>query len=157
MGKMIKLKTIEACNYKCSYCVAGRVGFSGQRLDDLHSLQRLFCFLRPPWRVSFTGGEPFLHPRLSEIVKLAVAEGHTVDIGTNLSAPLSDFLKVAQVAGAALKSIRASFHAESVSFDEFAGKLALVSEALGSATKVSARFVVRPGNHWDLAMIERRI
>jgi radical SAM protein with 4Fe4S-binding SPASM domain len=81
----------ERCNLHCVHCFvsAGREGIDME-------LARIECELLPRLaaarvtRLTLTGGEPFVHPELLEIVGLARGQGMTVTVCTNATLILSE-------------------------------------------------------------------
>lgn len=86
------------CNYRCPYC-----WFFGL-WPELKSRNRIFCVneLTIAWssiykkygavKISITGGEPFLYPGFTEIIK-ELTVFHKVEIISNLSVDIQGFLK----------------------------------------------------------------
>lgn len=75
------------CNYKCKFCYV-------QRLDDeILNINEAFSVLKKLRdtktevinieKITFVGGEPFLHPLFYELLKMAHALGFTTSIVTN--------------------------------------------------------------------------
>jgi MoaA/NifB/PqqE/SkfB family radical SAM enzyme len=100
------------CNYRCSYCTQRFLDDRRRWLRDGESFIKGFARLEGRWEVKISGGEPFLHPNLLEIVAGLREIGHAVSVVTNFSATrrlLSSFL---EAAGAALHIFSASLHLE---------------------------------------------
>ena len=80
----------KRCNYDCSYCPASihdntsphtGIDLIKTTIDKLSSLGK-------PVRLSFTGGEPCVHPKFQEIVKYAKFKGiHWISVTTNGTLP----------------------------------------------------------------------
>lgn len=115
------------CNYKCSYCptwcddVKTPEYLPVSRWKDIWD--RMFE-LYYSGVVRYTGGEPAVYPHFAEIVG-AVAKKHSVDITTNLSFDLRDFVKHVDPANVALS---ASFHPEFDEIGEFLNRVLLLSK-----------------------------
>lgn len=98
-----------ACNYGCTYCFA--------RFEDIPNKERLGAGAREALlsvpralrdagadKITFVGGEPFLHPLIDELIAAAKAAGLTTSAVTNASlltparlkalAPVLDWLAV---------------------------------------------------------------
>ena len=61
----------EACNYRCSYCFNKFMGYKNVfcTLEEAEAaVKHLAMANRPSYQVSLLGGEPTLHPYLSEII-----------------------------------------------------------------------------------------
>ena len=63
----------EACNYRCSYCFNKDKGYKNVfcTLEEAEAaVKHLAMANRPSYQISLAGGEPTLHPYLSEIITL---------------------------------------------------------------------------------------
>ncbi len=86
--KTAAFEIIEQCNFSCSFCVRNAHRKLTGKIDlatfaaRLNIMKRAFPALE---LVAITGGEPFLHPDLVEMVKCALIAGHSVSITTNAS------------------------------------------------------------------------
>ncbi len=93
---MINIFVTYRCNLSCSYCFAREL--HAEFPEDLteERFARLLAWMRRAAlpSVAFIGGEPTLHPRLTEMIQRSVAAGVTVVLFTNgLFAPdLADAL-----------------------------------------------------------------
>jgi MoaA/NifB/PqqE/SkfB family radical SAM enzyme len=75
----------KRCNYDCSYCPSV--------IHDNHSLHTdigilkaavdKLCDLEKPIRLSLTGGEPCVHPRIEELISYIKSKGFWLSITTN--------------------------------------------------------------------------
>lgn len=75
------------CNTWCRYCFQ-KSGPSGTDCIKAKDIQRILEFFRERQDggekyLQITGGEPFLHPDIFEIIKLALLFGYTIRIQTN--------------------------------------------------------------------------
>ncbi|MFW9994461.1 MAG: viperin family antiviral radical SAM protein [Candidatus Odinarchaeota archaeon] len=82
----------SACNYECRFCFAKFQGFE-QRLP-LREAKRIISQLQAAGmkKITLAGGEPFLFPRLGELVEHAKQLGVTTMIVTNGSLFSQEFL-----------------------------------------------------------------
>lgn len=105
------------CNYHCPYCVIRRAGYSNiyPRLSE-HAWQEWIRVFKkmPPLIISLSGGEPFLNHDLIELLN-QMPKKHTVNMTTNLSLPIDDF--IAQIKRK--PQITASLHAYEANLDIF--------------------------------------
>lgn len=74
------------CNYRCGYCTQRFKEDRGRWSRDTPRFLEAFSRLPGRWEVKLSGGEPFLHPTLEEIVAGLAALGHRVSVVTNFSA-----------------------------------------------------------------------
>ena len=87
-----------ACNYRCSYCTQRFKDDRGRWSRDTPRFLAAFGRLPGRWEIKVSGGEPFVHPTLDEIVAGLVSLGHRISIVTNFSASrerLGDFVRAA--------------------------------------------------------------
>ncbi len=88
-----------ACNYRCSYCTQRFMEDRGRWSRDTPLFLAAFARLPGRWEIKISGGEPFVHPTLCEIVSGLAQLGHRISIVTNFSASpskLRDFVQAAQ-------------------------------------------------------------
>ena len=71
------------CNYRCSYCTQRFLEDRGRWLRDVPAFLRGFARLPGQWEIKISGGEPFLHPALLDIVTGLRHLGCTISIVTN--------------------------------------------------------------------------
>jgi len=99
------------CNYRCSYCETWRDDVKTPEYVEPSEWKEIWdrifdiyytCLVR------FSGGEPSVYPGFIDIVS-AVAEKHSVDITTNLSFDVKEFVKKVTPGNVA---VSASFHSE---------------------------------------------
>jgi len=111
------------CNYKCSYCeVVRRDEEFDNRIADTDQWREIWDKIFDNYwctHVRFSGGEPTIYPNFLKFLGMLL-EKHTVDITTNLSFDLNDFLDKVKPGGL---SISASFHPEFCDFESFFEKL----------------------------------
>ena len=80
----------KRCNYDCSYCPASIHDNSSSHTDIeiLKATVDKLMTLGKPIRLSFTGGEPCVHPKFSELIKYCKHVGITwVSVTTNGTLP----------------------------------------------------------------------
>lgn len=76
------LELTYKCNYKCKYCYIDQVNVSTMKFEDIETtLNKLKEF--GVTNLIITGGEPFLHKRIIDIVGLADKLGFTFTVQTN--------------------------------------------------------------------------
>lgn len=82
----------KACNYACTFCFA-RFNYLEKGLE-LHEAQKLLTLLVDAGteKITFVGGEPFLHPQLGQLIQFAKGLGVTTMIVTNGSLLTEPFL-----------------------------------------------------------------
>lgn len=88
-----------ACNYRCSYCTQRFKEDRGRWARDTPRFLAAFARLEGPWEVKISGGEPFVHPTLPELVRGLSDLGHRVSVVTNFSASqakLEEFVAAGQ-------------------------------------------------------------
>ena len=81
MQDSINFHLLRACNARCVFCYASFEDVPQTRLPTVHALE-LLATLRTnrPQKVNFAGGEPTLHPGLSEMTLLRETSGlHHID------------------------------------------------------------------------------
>lgn len=102
------------CNYRCSYCTQRFLDDRKRWLRDGAAFLRGFAKLEGRWEIKISGGEPFLHPNLCEIVAGLREINHTVSVVTNFSADEQRLSAFLEAAGTALRVFSASLHLEYV-------------------------------------------
>lgn len=100
------------CNYRCSYCTQRFLDDRRRWLRDGPAFLRGFAKLDGRWEVKISGGEPFLHPNLIEIVEGLGALNHAVSVVTNFSASRERLSAFLDAAGPGLRVFSASLHLE---------------------------------------------
>lgn len=80
------LEITQLCNLSCRFCYLGR-----NKIDEFVSFKGFSKIIRKIKRntleIVLTGGEPFLHPKLEEFIKLSSFNRLSVEINTNGSLP----------------------------------------------------------------------
>ena len=115
------------CNYRCSYCTQRFLDDRKQWARDVPAFIEAFLALPGDWEIKLSGGEPFLHPRLMELVEALAQGGRRLSVVTNLSA--SEAALEAWMAATAGRPgvLSASLHLEWVEEEAFRRKLAWVA------------------------------
>jgi hypothetical protein len=88
-----------ACNYRCSYCTQRFKEDRGRWARDTPRFLAAFARLPGRWEIKLSGGEPFVHPTLVEIVDGLATLGHRVSVVSNFSASeekLAAFVRAAR-------------------------------------------------------------
>ena len=76
-----------ACNYRCTYCTQRFKEDRGRWARDTPRFLEAFGrHLEGRWEIKLSGGEPFVHPTLLELVRGIVSLGHRLSVVTNFSA-----------------------------------------------------------------------
>lgn len=138
------------CNYRCSYCTQRFLDDRKRWLRDGPAFLRGFGALDGRWEVKISGGEPFLHPNLFEIVKGLRALGHAISVVTNFSASREKLRAFLEAAGTALRVFSASLHLEYVSTPEvmgaFLNKAVWLQEQLPAGASLNVTCVATRAN-----------
>jgi MoaA/NifB/PqqE/SkfB family radical SAM enzyme len=111
-----------SCNYRCSYCTQRFADDRGRWARDVPRFLRAFAALPGAWEVKLSGGEPFVHPQLLELVGGLRALGMVVSIVTNFSASRAELLAFLDAAGSSLGVLSCSLHLEYVDATGAGGK-----------------------------------
>ncbi len=106
------------CNYRCSYCTQRFLDDRSRWLKDGPAFIKSFQKLPGRWEIKISGGEPFQHPNLLEIVQSLCDAGHAISIVTNFSAKREKIADFLVAAGKELRIFSASLHLEYVDTDE---------------------------------------
>lgn len=114
-----------ACNYRCSYCTQRFKDDRGRWATDTDRFLRAFARLEGRWEIKLSGGEPFVHPTLLEIVRGLSRLGHRVGVVTNFSASREKLGAFVDAAGGRVSVVSCSLHREYVEdVEAFADKAA---------------------------------
>lgn len=120
-----------ACNYRCSYCTQRFKEDRGRWSRDTPAFLAAFARLPGRWEIKLSGGEPFVHPTLLQIVEGLAALGHRVSVVTNFSAPCEKHLAFAEAARGRVGVFSCSLHLEYVDdVEAFADKARWVQSEL---------------------------
>ncbi len=123
-----------ACNYRCSYCTQRFKEDRGRWSRDTPRFLAAFARLPGRWEIKLSGGEPFVHPTLRDIVAGLAGLGHRISVVTNFSAVrdrLDDFVSAA---AGRIGVFSASLHLEYVDdLDDFIAKAGWLAARLAAA------------------------
>lgn len=134
-----------ACNYRCSYCTQRFKEDRGRWSEDTPRFLEAFGRLEGRWEVKLSGGEPFVHPTLLEIVRGLAGLGHRVGVVTNFSASREKLIAFMDAAAGRVSMISCSLHLEYVEdLEAFADKAAWVLAELTQRREAS---LPKPGVH----------
>ena len=103
-----------ACNYRCSYCTQRFMEDRGRWSRDTPRFLAAFARLPGRWEVKISGGEPFVHPTLTEIVAGLAELGHRISVVTNFSASLAKLADFVHAARGRVGVFSCSLHLEYV-------------------------------------------
>jgi MoaA/NifB/PqqE/SkfB family radical SAM enzyme len=138
------------CNYRCTYCTQRFLDDRKRWMRDGPAFLRGFAKLEGRWEIKISGGEPFLHPHLAEIVSSLRELGHTVSVVTNFSANEATLRAFLDAAGSALRVFSASLHLEyagtPAELDAFMRKAVWVQEQLPRGASFNATCVATLAN-----------
>jgi Fe-coproporphyrin III synthase len=146
------------CNLNCRHCYAeARNGENGNELTNSESLQfidDLADFGCPV--LLFSGGEPLMHPYLSEYVHHAVTRGMRAVVSTN--GTLITERKAAELKGAGVAYVGVSLDGLNETHDKFRSRAGAFEQALEGiracqkvSLKVGLRFTL---TRWNLADLD---
>ncbi len=102
------------CNYRCSYCTQRFKEDRGRWMRDTPRFLAAFGRLPGRWEIKLSGGEPFVHPTLDEIVAGLAALGHRISVVTNFSADRDALASFADAARGRAGIFSCSLHLEYV-------------------------------------------
>jgi hypothetical protein len=103
-----------ACNYRCSYCTQRFKEDRGRWVKDTPRFLAAFARLPGRWEVKLSGGEPFVHPTLLDLVSGLADLGHRVSVVTNFSAKQERIAAFIEAARGRVGIFSASLHLEYV-------------------------------------------
>jgi len=118
------------CNYRCPYCwfygkwaelkTRNKILTAKELIKAWNNIYARYGMVK----VSITGGEPFLYPNFTEFIK-ELSRLHKVEIITNLSADIQQFVKVINSENV---NVNPSFHPLLADFDKFIERALLLKE-----------------------------
>jgi MoaA/NifB/PqqE/SkfB family radical SAM enzyme len=111
---VVSFNVNTACNYRCSYCTQRFKEDRGRWARDTPRFVEAFGRLPGRWEIKISGGEPFVHPTLDELVEGIAKLGHRVGIVTNFSAARDKLLRFAVAARGRVSMVSCSLHLEYV-------------------------------------------
>lgn len=127
-----------ACNYRCTYCTQRDKGDRTRLAEETERFLASFARLPGRWEVKLSGGEPFVHPRLDELVAGLAALGHRISVVTNLSASCERLASFVEAARGRVGVFSASLHLPYVpDLEAFVAKARFVEERLDAAADPS--------------------
>lgn len=79
------IEPTNVCNLDCVMCPSGRIPASQRGFVDVELVRRVMCELEPvrPTVYLHVGGEPLLHPRIDELVRIVREHGGSANLYTN--------------------------------------------------------------------------
>ncbi len=112
------------CNYRCSYCVVHNEAaqYLIQGVSEWRKVWERIFKLYGCCQVRFAGGEPTIYPHFIDLVGM-ILEMHTVDITTNLSFDVEEWIKKVPSQGIAISG---SLHLEHQKPEDFLKKLLIL-------------------------------
>jgi MoaA/NifB/PqqE/SkfB family radical SAM enzyme len=150
LGGVITWNINTACNYRCSYCTQRHLKDRTRRGGEIEAFLRAFAQLPGIWEIKLSGGEPFLHPQLTELVAGIVSLGHYVSIVSNFSANISRLSSFLEAAGDHLKVFSISLHREYVNTElallEFTNKINWLRSHIPTHSSVNVTCVATRDN-----------
>lgn len=102
------------CNYRCTYCTQRFKDDRGRWSRDTPRFLDAFARLPGRWEIKISGGEPFVHPTLLEIVSGLASQDHRVSIVTNFHASREELEAFADAARGRVGIFSCSLHLEYV-------------------------------------------
>jgi MoaA/NifB/PqqE/SkfB family radical SAM enzyme len=146
-----------SCNYRCSYCTQRFLDDRGRWARDTPRFLEAFGRLPGTWEIKLSGGEPFQHPTLLEIVQGLVDLGHRISVVTNFSASDSRLERFLDITHGRLRVLSASLHLEYVSdLDAFVARAQRVRERLAGTGSICVTCVATAENLPRLEALHRR-
>ncbi len=144
----VEWQVCGVCNYDCTYCIQSpktRVGHPSP--DEVSRFLDFFEALPGAWEVKMTGGEPFAFRDFLERIVPGLVERtkHVVSVLTNLSAPLAQLERFAELTRGRLGIVSASVHLEHVEIDAFVKKARAFRDTIDPAARMVINGVLVPG------------
>jgi organic radical activating enzyme len=138
------------CNYRCSYCTQKFLDNRARWAQDTELFLAGFKRLEGQWEIKLSGGEPFQHPTLLEIVSGLQKLGHFVSIVTNFSASEKKLLAFLEAVGEKLLVFSASLHLEYIRTEtelaDFINKALIVQNKLPKNASFNSTCVATHSN-----------
>lgn len=131
-----------ACNYRCSYCTQRFLEDRKRWATDTPRFLTGFARLPGRWEIKLSGGEPFQHPTLVEIVGALAGMRHAVSVVTNFSAKPDLLDAFLDAAGDSIRVFSASLHREYVGTDAELDRFIEKGERVAARLPVGASFNV---------------
>jgi MoaA/NifB/PqqE/SkfB family radical SAM enzyme len=140
------------CNYRCSYCSQRFKDDRGRWARDTSAFLAAFGRLAGRWEIKLSGGEPFVHPTLLEIVSGLAGLGHRISVVTNFSASDALLEGFARAASGRVGTFSTSLHLEYVKdVAAFADRARRMQERL-----IQARDPALPAPHLCVTLVATR-
>jgi MoaA/NifB/PqqE/SkfB family radical SAM enzyme len=99
----------DECNLNCDYCHNAPLK-TEKSFTDAAKIAKCFDDPGYTWFINISGGEPFLYPGFTELMKL-LTKNHYISLNTNLTAPgIPEFSEI--ISPAHVPGINASYQAE---------------------------------------------
>ena len=143
------------CNYRCNYCIVDT--WRKTTYLNPEGWKRIWDWIFEQYgstHIRFSGGEPFIYPNFFRILR-AIGEKHTLNITTNLSFDVEEFVKeVGSIADKAQLVISASFHPEFIQLKDFIEKISYLKSR---GVYASVSLVAWPPFFKDILTIKEEI
>ena len=153
---MISWNINTACNYRCSYCTQRFKEDRGRWSRDTPRFLEAFARLPGPWEIKLSGGEPFVHPTLDEIVGGLAQQGRSVSVVTNFSASEARWERFLQFTGPRLRVVSCSLHLEYADPDAFLARAVWLQRQLPEGASLNVTCVATRDNLPRLAELGKR-
>jgi organic radical activating enzyme len=135
---VVSFNVNTACNYRCSYCTQRFKEDRGRWARDTPRFLAAFARLPGRWEIKISGGEPFVHPTLDELVAGLAGLGHRVGVVSNFSASREKLSRFVEAARGRVSVFSCSLHLEYVSeLDAFIDKAVWLEKELLAARDAS--------------------
>jgi len=102
------------CNYRCTYCTQRFKDDRGRWASETPRFLEAFARLPGRWEIKLSGGEPFVHPTLNELVSGLAGLGHRISVVTNFSATRDKLLGFVEAARGRVGVFSCSLHLDYV-------------------------------------------
>jgi organic radical activating enzyme len=135
----------KLCNYDCSYCGADLHDNISKHMpigvfqNTINKLVEAGKLSNKKIKISFTGGEPFIHPNIIELLQFAKKQGvHRLSVTTNGTASLSTYLKALKY----INWLNVSYHLEFCNKEKLMNKLIKMNKV---SKQMSIHLMFLPG------------
>lgn len=122
------------CNLHCSYCTQRHKRDRGRPPRPAEAFTPGFSRLPGRWEIKLSGGEPFMHPELDDIVSTIACLGHRISVVTNFTAPRDRLAAFVTAAKGRISVFACSLHLEHVNdttkLDEFVDRACWLAKLL---------------------------
>jgi sulfatase maturation enzyme AslB (radical SAM superfamily) len=156
----VEWQVCGVCNYDCSYCIQSRkyrVGHPSR--EEVERFLDFFAELPGRWEIKMTGGEPFaFKDYLGRILpQLVERTPHTLSTLTNLSAPLRQLRRFAELTRGRLGIVSASLHLEFTPLEEFLEKAVALRQWMDPQARMVINSVLVPERLKELHRVKRQL